>query len=402
MPRVELTDRFVSGAKAGDFFDAKTPGLNLRVTANGVKSWFAVFTSPKNDKRARVRLGHYPQTSLARARTLALEARGHLEEGRDPRDVFAVQARGKLTLRNLVASYLAKHVRPRLRSAPAIERRFNKNVLPIIGDVALADLHKREVNRVIDPIVERGSPIEAARCFEDMRAMFRWAVDRGDLDHSPADGMRKPGERKPRERVLSDHEIHSLWNVLAEAVPRSKAVQTIIKLCLVTGQRVGEVSGMHRDEIDCIRKLWIIPGARTKNKHKHEVPLSDLSVAIIGDAAEGFLFPNDKGDGPLSAHAVAKTITKAQERFRLTHWTAHDLRRTALTKMGELGIAPIIRAHVVNHRSATRAGVTLGVYDHYNYAKEKREALDVWAARLDAIVRGGAEVLPMPGVSLRV
>ena len=126
---------------------------------------------------------------------------------------------------------------------------------------------------------------------------------------------------------------------------------------------------------------------------------SDLAVEIIGDVADGFLFPNDKGDGPLPAHAVAKSITKAQGRFGLPHWTAHDLRRTALTKLGELGIAPIVRAHVVNHRSATKSGVTLGVYDYYDYAKEKREALNVWAARLDAIVWGDDKVLPMRGIT---
>ena len=100
--------------------------------------------------------------------------------------------------------------------------------------------------------------------------------------------------------------------------------------------------------------------------------LSDLALEIIGNLGDAFLFPNDGGGRSLRAHAVAKTITMAQGRFGLPHWTAHDLRRTALTKMGELGIAPIVRAHVVNHRSATRAGVTLGVYDHYDYAKEKR------------------------------
>jgi Arm DNA-binding domain len=84
MPRVELTDRFVAGAKAGDFFDAKTAGLNLRVTPNGVKSWFAVFTTPKDGKRARVMLGRYPQTKLARARALALEPRSHVEKGQEP------------------------------------------------------------------------------------------------------------------------------------------------------------------------------------------------------------------------------------------------------------------------------------------------------------------------------
>jgi hypothetical protein len=51
MPRVELTDRFVGGSKAGDYFDAKTLGLNLRVSPNGIRSWFLVFTSPKDEKR---------------------------------------------------------------------------------------------------------------------------------------------------------------------------------------------------------------------------------------------------------------------------------------------------------------------------------------------------------------
>ncbi len=401
MPRVELTDRFVAGAKAGDYFDAKTAGLNLRVTPNGVKSWFTVYTSPKDGKRARVTLGRYPQTSLARARTLAIEARGHADEGQDPRDVRAAQA-GAMTVRQLVTSYLEKHVRPNLRSADAIERRFNKNVLPIIGELALADLHRREVSRVIDPILARRSPVESARCFEDIRAVFRWGVSRGDLDHNPAEGMRKPGEAKPRERILSDGEIGTLWKGLPEALPRSKSCQRIVKLCLVTAQRVGEVSGMRLNELDLDAKLWSIPGSRTKNKHAHSVPLSDLAVEIIKDALadadeSDFVFLNEEGDGSLPGHAVAKTITKAQDRFGLSHWTAHDLRRTAVSNMASLGIAPIILGHVINHRSVTKAGVTLNVYSHYTYDREKREALDSWSERLLAIVAGApsAKLIPL-------
>ena len=85
MSRIELTDRFVSGAKVGDYFDSKTPGLNLRVTAKGLRSWFIVFTSPKDGKRARATIGRYPQTSLARARSKVLEARNYIEDGHDPR-----------------------------------------------------------------------------------------------------------------------------------------------------------------------------------------------------------------------------------------------------------------------------------------------------------------------------
>ena len=396
MPRVELTDRFVAGAKAGDFFDAKTPGLNLRVTPSGVRSWFAVFTSPRNGKRARVSLGRYPQTKLARARTLALEAYGHVDEGQDPRDVKRALAASVLVVDDLVTSYIEKHARPNLRTAGAMERRFNKNVLPIIGGVPLAELHKREINRVIDPILERGKPVEAARCFEDVRAMFRWAVARGDLDHAPTDGMRKPGVAKARDRVLNDEEIRLLWNKLPAALPRSKAVQRILKLCLVTGQRVGEVSGMRADKLDLTQALWTIPGVRTKNKHKHSVPLTDLAIEIIGDiAGVDYVFLNGAGDGHLPAHAVAKTVTKAQERLRLPHWTSHDLRRTAVTKMAELGIAPIVLGHVINHRSVTAAGVTLSAYTRYDYAREKRAALELWAARLVAIITDQARVVPL-------
>ena len=55
----------------------------------------------------------------------------------------------------------------------------------------------------------------------------------------------------------------------------------------------------------------------------------------------------------------------------LAKWTAHDLRRTAVTGMAELGVSPIVLGHVVGHRSVTKAGVTLGVYNYYDYAKER-------------------------------
>src|SRR5882672_1586675 len=112
MPRLVLTDRFVLGAKAGDgeridYFDEKHAGLALRVSGGG-KAWTFNFTSPKDGKRARLTFGSYPGTSLAGARTRATEARGHLDADppRDPRDVFAEQEAGAMTVKMLVESYL--------------------------------------------------------------------------------------------------------------------------------------------------------------------------------------------------------------------------------------------------------------------------------------------------------
>jgi hypothetical protein len=68
-----------------------------------------------------------------------------------------------------------------------------------------------------------------------------------------------------------------------------------------------------------------------------------------------------------------------------------------LTKLAELGVAPIVIGHIANHRTTTRAGITLGVYIQYAYDKEKREALELWADRLKGIIGGGAKVVPIRG-----
>jgi len=65
---------------------------------------------------------------------------------------------------------------------------------------------------------------------------------------------------------------------------RSPACQRVIKFCLVTGQRIGEVTGLRRSELDLARKVWSIPGSRTKNGHPHSVPLSPMALEIIGES----------------------------------------------------------------------------------------------------------------------
>jgi integrase len=220
---------------------------------------------------------------------------------------------------------------------------------------------------------------------------MRWALARGDLDRNPMDGMKKPAAPRTRTRVLSDDEIRNLWNGLPKTLAKSKSCQRIVRLCLVTGQRVGEVAGMRRAELDLTKREWHLPSTRTKNGHAHRVALSDLAIRIITEALADagnspFVFPSN--GGALPAMAVARTIIRAQGRFGIAQWSAHDLRRTAITNMARLGVPPIVLGHVANHRTTTKAGVTLGVYAHHDYADETRQALDQWSAHLANIVDG--------------
>src|SRR6516225_8571173 len=174
--RVLLTDRFCHRAKSTsaqtDYFDETVTGLALRVSAKGVKAWTLHFTDPSG-KRARITLGRYPSTSLANARALALDAKSAVAGGRDPR-----RATNAMTINDLAASYLEKHAST-LRSGNQLKRRVERDIIPVIGNVPLAQLHRRDATRMLDAINRRGAPVEATRSFEDLRAMLRWGVARG-------------------------------------------------------------------------------------------------------------------------------------------------------------------------------------------------------------------------------
>ena len=132
-------------------------------------------------------------------------------------------------------------------------------------------------------------------------------------------------------------------------------------------------SGMRAGELDLKARTWTLPASRSKNKHAHTVPLSDAAIGVIeealADACDDRLFPRRCRQGGSGADAVGRTIRVAQERFGIAPWTAHDLRRTAVTGMAKLGVSPIVLGHVINHRSVTKAGVTLAVYPQYDYAR---------------------------------
>jgi integrase len=401
MAKVKLTDRFVAGVKAAggrqDYFDTVTRGLVLRVAASR-KSWCLFYTSPRTRKRARVNLGSYPALGLAAARSKALEATGDIADGNDPR--HTMKASAAMTVADLARAYLADPRKRRLRTIDEIERRFRRDIVPVIGEFRIAELGRRDVRNLFEPIERRGKPVAARVAFEDIRAMIRWAVEHEYLPHNPIEGMKGPAKGAPRERVLSETEIKTLWTALPKVLPTP--YQRVVQLCLVTGQRLGEVSGMRREEFHLGRAEWHLPGARTKNGHPHIVPLSDLAGEIIdaaltdaGDSA--FVFPHH--GGPLPSSMVSWAVSLRNDEFGIPRWGCHDLRRSAITHMAGLGVPPITLAHIANHRSLTHGSVTLAVYAKYDYAREKRQALDLWADGLAAIIgeKPAAKIIPIAG-----
>ena len=165
-------------------------------------------------------------------------------------------------------------------------------------------------------------------------------------------------------------------------------------MALVTGQRIGEICAMHEDELDDAKAVWIIPASKTKNGCRHSVPLTDLALEIIAEARRGAI--NGRMFPTFNSVKLGHALQAARPRLPVGDWRAHDLRRTVCTHLAMAGVSSVTIGAVCNHLTATKSGTTLQTYIQYDFAREKREALALWADRLRAIVaRDVARVIPM-------
>jgi integrase len=397
MATQNLTVRSIQGLKPGraryEVFDAQMPGLAIRVTPSGHKSWVLLYRH--HGRLRRFTLGRYPDRGLAEARKEALNARGRILNGADP----ATQKHDeRATYGDTVGALyeLYKKATEKKRSWPEQRRIFEHEVLPAWRHRRVADMTRRDIRMLVDRKAET-APIMANRILARVSRLFSFAVERDWIEANPALRIVKPGDEKSRDRVLSRDELRELWTALHQteakdengrALPRlSLTLNDAFILMLLTAQRCGEVCKMQWREVDLATGWWTIPGDVSKNHDPHRVPLTAQVVEVLQrrrfGADDRYVFSNHRRTC-VSARAkkAASTLSKGLSfEFR-----AHDLRRTAASFMGEAGVDRFHIAHVLNHRSVTHSTVT-AIYDRYRYDKEKRAALETWAKALKEIMK---------------
>ena len=84
----------------------------------------------------------------------------------------------------------------------------------------------------------------------------------------------------------------------------------------------------------------------------------------------------------------------------VTGWRVHDLRRTCVSGMARLGIAPHVADKVLNHQAGTISGVA-AVYQRHEFLSERRQALDLWGAHVGGLLRdaGGEHRVELKSVA---
>ena len=275
------------------------------------------------------------------------------------------------TIKDLCDEYFDRHISATYRR-PHHVRGYLDKIIEKLGTKKVAEITRAEIVEFLKNYTARGK-VAANRVLAIFRQTLDYGVEIGWLDHSPADKVTRRaagGEEKPRERTLTDEEIRALW-----AIPEPHG--PLFHFLLITAQRIGEAQLATPENVN--GDVWRIPAEHAKNGRAHLVHLSPLALAEIKRMPAG----RDRVFGIRSTTGAQAWLHRWCDRNGIApRFTPHDLRRTAATRMNEIGIAPHVVEKVLNH---TLQGV-MGTYNRAEYLQERETALLAWSAELARIV----------------
>jgi integrase len=373
------------------FFDDEIPGFGLRVREGGSRKFVLHYRIGGNQRRLTV--GAAGVMKLEEARQRARRALVDVGDGKDPAAQKATdRVAAKQSFLSVAKDYLEvlqrrvdkAEMKPRTRAE--IDRHLMKHWKPL-HRLVISSINRATVATRLREIAKQHGPVAADRARSNVSTFFAWAIGEGICETNPVDGTNKNSEYVERERSLivdgekpNYDEIVAVW----KGAPDNEYGK-IIRLLILTLCRRDEIASLSRSEFEKEARLIRLPGARTKNGREHVVPLSDAAMAILETIKqrEGRELLFGSGKGGYSGWSKAKEQMDEVVRIKKP-WTLHDLRRTGRTGLGMLGVAPHIAEAVLNHLPPK----LMRTYDKNKYEKEKREALDLWAAHLMRLVSG--------------
>jgi integrase len=387
VPRIKLTKSNIDTLPTLQtdvvYWDAGCPGFGVKVTPTGRKVFVVLYRTGGTGSRLRkYTIGPYGRVTLHQARVAAQKVFAAKLEGRDLASEKRESKRRIVTdqVADLLETFITQHVSQN-RSAGEMARLLRREIGKPWGTRSIHEINKRDVVELISAIEQRGAPIAANKTLKSIKTFLRWCVGRAVLDQSPAEGVPLPAKEVARDRVLTDRE---LAQVILAVRNVSGPYGAIVEFLALTGQRREEVAGMTWDELELARRLWTLPKSRTKNAKEHVVHLSEQSLTVLKrvEKDQPFVF-STLGTKPFREFSKAKR--KLDQLSGVTGWRLHDLRRTCVSGMARLGIAPHVADKILNHQTGTISGVA-AVYQRHDFQAERKDALERWGAHIAKIV----------------
>lgn len=419
--RVNLTPTKIAGLKPAQprqryqIMDALVPGFGIRVTDTGHRTFILRTRFPGSDKPSRREIGKVGDISLTDARDKARSWRELIRRGVDPaiqaqQDRAAELEKRQMTFEAVVGDFIREKL-PSERKGKDAEREIRRDLLPKWASKAITEISDRDVSALIKT-KGRDGKVGARNLLALIKRFFRWACAQPEygLTTSPCANMRATdllGDMpRAAARILSDDELFALWRAASRLpYPAGPAYQLLV----LTALRLNEAVDASWPEFNTKDRIWVIPEDRMKGRNSgkkqaraHAVPLTDDILSVLKVLPRWnvgrYLFSTTAGESPawigtkikqrldkrmlLTLRAVARQRGENPAYATLPHFVNHDIRRTVRSHLSRLKITEEAREAILAH---ARPGIK-GTYDHYDYLDEKREALQLWSARLREIV----------------
>ena len=350
--RLKLNEKALRDAepKSGvsyQIFDTDVIGFSARVQASGARTFTIDYRHA--GRQRRMTIGRWPEWSVTAARERAKELRRAIDEGQDP---LAVREDFRETPRinDMIDRYIREHL-PKLAKTNAGDQvsMLKKMLEPTWGNKLVTEVTKSDVARFLDFVAEgrprpskekpnnrarklqghKPTPIRANRMGEVLRKMFTLAVEWEWRADNPAQGFHRRIEQA-RDRFLGPEELTRIAVVLDSAEDQRAA--SIIRMCMLTGARVGEVRTARFEQFNLDYAIWSKPAATTKQRKVHRVPISQDVAAIVRLRQQAvprgnpWLFPGETVGQPV--REIRRFWSRIQRDAELPDVRIHDLRHT--------------------------------------------------------------------------
>ena len=353
-------------------------------------------------KQRQMFIGSYRELSLADARRKAKEFNAQVTMGHDvatekqARKIAAVAhieaESNRIKVSVLVDNYYNERVLQKIKKPEQVLGHINRLNMAL-GKLFVQDVTGKDINGMYQKDLARGYPASTNKLREHTIRVFGFAVAQNIIPYNPAQWLDKSyagGKLEPRERNLSREELTILFRNMRKAKGFGRDNYLTVKLLLMLCVRKSELIKALKSEFNLDQEIWSLNKSRTKTKSAIDIPLPIQAVEAIKELfvssmGSDNLLPARSSQNKNLPHISEATINKALEKITdIDHFTVHDLRRTAKTRLQEMGIDEFISERCLNH---SISGVA-GTYGRHDFFDDRKKALQLWANYLEICEKG--------------
>jgi integrase len=370
------------------FYDSVAKGFGVRVTSTGARSFILNYRTRLGRER-RYTIGTFPDWKTGAARIEATELKKQIDRGGDPLGEIKA-GRAAPTIADLCERFQAEYLPRKLPSTrKTYSLQIASEIRPALGRLKVAEVTFADIDGLHRAITKRGRLYRANRVLALLSRMFSMAIRWHMRADNPCKSVERNQEQK-RQRYLSADELTRLIKALDEYGDQQSA--DIVRLLLLTGARRGEALQARWQDIDLTTGTWRKPGATTKQKTEHEVPLSDAARQLLTGLRQRtakdaeWVFPAADGSHRRDVKDAWATICRAAS---IKGARVHDLRHTYASVLASAGLSLPIIGQLLGHTTPTTTARYAHLFD---------DPLRAAAERAGAIITGAApaEVVPLP------